>query len=211
VFTSKNRNHQKGFTIVELLVATAVFGVLLLIVTIAVLQFSRVYYRGVTEANTQDTARTVVDRISQAIQFNGGTITATPAASYGSTASFCVGNQQYTYILGKQLTDTTPASTQTYHALVSRDLAGCVTTSPTPSMSTPATSGRELLSPKMRLAKMQVTPISDKLYKISVRVVFGDEDLLSNPTTANAACNAGQGSQFCAVSDITTVVTKRVE
>lgn len=200
--------NQKGFTIVELLVATAVFGVILLVVTVAVLQFSRVYYKGVTEANTQDTARTVVDRISQAIQFNGGVVTTTPA---GSTGSFCVGNQQYTYILGKQLVDTAPGTNQTYHALVARDLAGCISSSPTPPMNTPSTSGRELLSPKMRLAKMQISTVGTNMYKVTVRVVFGDDDLLNNPTAADAACKGQAGSQFCAVSEITTTVTKRVE
>jgi prepilin-type N-terminal cleavage/methylation domain-containing protein len=201
-------SNQKGFTIVELLVATAVFGVILLVVTVAVLQFSRVYYKGVTEANTQDTARTIVDRISQAIQFNGGTVTATTGAS---TGAFCVGNQQYTYVLGKQLVDSSPSGTQTYHSLVARDLAGCLVSSPTPPMNTSATSGRELLSPKMRLARMEVTPAGTNLYKITIRVVFGDDDLLNNPSTTTASCKGQAGSQFCAVSEITTTVTKRVE
>lgn len=195
----------------ELMIATMVFGVVLLFVTMAILQFTRVYYKGITQANTQDTARTIVDNISQAIQFNGGSVTTTPPRAYGSTAAFCVGNQQYTYVIGKQMVESAPNSTQTFHALVARDLAGCASGSATPPMNTAYTSGRELLSPKMRLAKMEVNAVGTNLYRITVKVVFGDEDLLQNPTAADTKCKSQSGSQFCAVSEITTVVTKRVE
>jgi prepilin-type N-terminal cleavage/methylation domain-containing protein len=207
--TSQSNN--KGFTIVELLVATAVFGVILLIVTVAILQFSRVYYKGVTENNTQDTARSIVDAISQGIQFNGGGVTETNLApSVGTSYAFCVGTQQYSYVLGTQMSDT-PTPAQRYHGLVVKDAAGCTASTAAQNLSLAAVNGRELLSPKMRLAKMQVTSLGGKLYRISVKVVFGDDDLLNNPTAATATCKPGQGSQFCAVTDVTTVVTKRVE
>ena len=197
----------------ELMVATAVFGTVLLLVTLAVMQFTRVYYKGVTQANTQDTARAIVDRLSQSIQFNGGDVTPTNASpSAGASYAFCVGSQQYSYTIGTQLADT-PTSSQTPHALVVNDVAGCTSSTPAQNVRSAGVSGRELLAPKMRLARMQVAPVgtSTTVYKISVKVVFGDDDLLSNPNTVNAACKTQQGSQFCAVSDITTVVTKRVK
>jgi len=211
--SKKTTPNSKGFTIIELMIATVVFGTVLLVVTIAVLQFTRVYYRGVTEANTQDTARTIVDNISQAIQFNGGNVTDTAASpSPGTSYAFCTGNQQYSYTTGLQLADA-PTSMQTYHAVVVRDAAGCTSSSPSPqNMRGASVTGREMLSPKMRLARMQVTNVpGTKLYKISVRVVYGDDDLLVGPNTATAKCSGQAGSQFCAVSDITTVVAKRVE
>jgi prepilin-type N-terminal cleavage/methylation domain-containing protein len=200
----------KGFTIVELLVATAVFGVVLLVVTVAILQFSRVYYKGVTERQTQDTTRSIVDGIAQSIQFNGGGVTTTVASpSVGASYAFCVGNTQYSYAVGTQMSDT-PTSGQRYHALVSREVSGCNGLA-AQNMNMATVVGRELLIPRMRLSKMQVTSLGGNLYRVSVRVVFGDNDLLNNPTGANAACKGGQGSQFCAVSDISTVVTKRIQ
>lgn len=201
----------KGFTVVELMVATAVFGVVLLIVTVAILQFSRVYYKGVTESNTQDTARTVVDGISQAIQFNGGVITNTPASpSSGTSYAFCVGGQQYSYTTGIQLSDS-PNSDQSPHVLVVNEASGCATASPQ-NVRSSSVAGRELLAPNMRLARMEVNNVSGtNLYKISVRVVYGDDDMLNNPNSKDASCKTQTGTQFCAVSDITTVVTKRVE
>lgn len=202
----------QGFTVIELLVATAVFGVVLLVVTVAILQFTRVYYRGVTGSNTQEIARTVVDQISQAIQFNGGPVTQTVASpAPGGSYAFCVGNQQYSYAVGAQLADS-PAPGQTRHALVVREAAGCTSSTPAQNMQGAAIVGRELLAPNMRLSRLQITNIGPGLYKISIRVVFGDDDLLNNPTSSNAACKNQPGStQFCAASDITTIVTKRVE
>jgi len=195
----------------ELMIATMVFGVVLLFITMAILQFTRVYYKGLNQANTQDTTRTIIDNISQAIQFNGGNVTTTPPRNYGSTASFCVGNQQYTYVIGKQMVESAPTGSQTFHSLVSRDLAGCSSSSTMPPMNSAYTTGRELLTPKMRLAKMEVSSVGSNLYRVTVKVVYGDDDLLQDPTAADTKCKSQAGSQFCAVSEITTVVTKRVE
>ncbi len=204
----------RAFTIVELLIATVVFGLVLLIVTVAILQFTRVYYKGVTEANTQETARSIVDRIAQSIQFNGGVVMPTPPRAAGAVAAFCVGNQQYTYVAGRQLTESAPVAgqNQTWHALVVRDLADCTAGSPKPSMTTAATTGQELLSPGMRLSKMKVEIVGGDLYKVSVRIVSGLKELVANDEAEDARCQTFQsGTQFCAVTDISTVVTKRVE
>lgn len=203
----------RGFTIVELLVSTVVFGVVMLIITIAILQFTRVYYKGVTESKTQAVARTIVDRIAQSIQFNGGVVTTTGARSPGTVMTFCVGNQQFTYKVGRQLVESTPNGDQTYHALVVKDLANCNASSGGAEMDTLATSGKELLAPKMRLANMEITnPGGGKVFKVSVRVIYGDADLIQNPTAANATCqNIRSGTEFCAVSEINTTIVKRVE
>lgn len=200
--------NNKGFTIVELMISTMVFGTVLVLVTTAILQITRVYYKGVTQANTQSVARNIIDMISQGIQFNGGDVTETP----GSFNAFCVGNQQYSYVLGKELVDAAPASAQTWHALVVNDKPGCTSSTAGSSMTTQATAGRELLQPGMRLSKMSVQNLGPNLYKITVKVVSGADDILQNPTSDAAACaKMSAGTQFCAVSELTTVVTKRVE
>ena len=202
----------EGFTIIELLVATAVFATVLIVVTTGILQFSRVYYRGVTEANTQTAARTVVDLISQSIQFNGGAVSNTPGAVVaGNSYDFCVGSSEYSYRPGYKLVDKTPGTNETNHSLVVRQVSGCTGPTGGQDLSSASVTGRELLSPNMRLANVTVTNVSGDLYKVQVRVVFGDDDLLNNPTTATASCKGNAGSQFCAVSELSTMVVKRVE
>ncbi len=200
----------RGFTIVELLVALAVFSVVLVVVTAAILQISRVYYKGVTEANVQSTARNIMDTVAQSIQFSGGTVTDTVGApAAGGSYDFCINNQEYSYRPGYKLVDSTPGANETNHSLVVRTVSAC--SSPTgQTMSGPVT-GRELLAPNMRLANMVVKNVGPNLYQVQVRIVYGDDDLLTGPTTATAACKGVAGRQFCAVSDLSTVVISRVK
>jgi len=195
----------QGFTIVELLVATLVFSIVLLTVTLGIVQISRVYYKGINEADVQNTARSIMDTVTQSIQFSGATVTATPTAQIGALQAFCIGNTQYNYRLGYQLVDSSPGTNQTTLALASKDsVSGC-------EGAAASNGGKEFLSPNMRLSNLKVTEISpDRLYKVTVRVVFGDDDLLNNPTAANASCKSTAGSQFCSVSELTSTVYKRV-
>lgn len=202
----KTSSNQGGFTIVELLIASLVFSVVLLAVTIGIIQISRVYYKGITESTTQNTTRSIVDTVSQAIQFNGGAVSTTLNPAPGTWSSFCIGNQQFSYRLGYQLVSGTPNANQTNKAFLQTPSAGCAGNPPA------ATNGRELLGDKMRLSKLSVTSAGGNLYKVSVKVIYGDDDLLDNPTTTNATCkNQRAGSQFCSVSELTTTVVKRVQ
>jgi len=208
---------QRGFTVIELLVAMSVFSFVLLIVTVGIMQISKVYYKGVTEANTQSTARSIMETVSQAIQFNGGTVIATPGLPVAGTSyAFCVNNQQYSYRPGYQLVDGTPGVRQTPHSLVVRTMSGCNATAQNLSSST--VTGRELLAPNMRLSKLVVQSLGNNLYKVQVRVVYGDEDLLRSPSgdpagalAPDASCKSGAGQQFCSESELSAVVISRVK
>lgn len=216
-------NSTKGFTIVELMIATAVFSVLLLVITFGIVQVSRVYYKGITESNTQDVARRVSDIVTQSIQFSGGDISVTdPGAVPGSSYQFCLGNEQFSYTLGYQVSDSPDSALfQTHHALVQRTLAGCTAGSTPQNVRNESVVGKELLEPRMRLAKLGVSQVGAGLYKVDVRVVFGDDDLLFSPsdpsspqgaTRSDAVCrSATAGTQFCAVSELSTIVRKRVQ
>jgi prepilin-type N-terminal cleavage/methylation domain-containing protein len=215
--------HTRGFTIVELMVATAVFSVLLIVITVGILQISRVYYKGVTESNTQSTARRVIDIIAQSIQFSGSDIITTdPDAIPGTPYSFCIGNEQFSYALGYQVTENPdPSKYQTHHGLVQHTLAGCNGSSEPQDVSSASVQGRELLAPNMRLSKLNILSVGPNLYRVDVRVVYGDDDLLHSPsdpgselapTRPDAACvSATAGTQFCAVAELSTIVRKRVQ
>lgn len=213
--SSPNRK-SSGFTVIELLIATAVFSVVLVVVTGGILQISRLYYKGVTSANTQNTARAVTDVIAQAIQFGGGNVVPTTAGAATPTSPkvFCIGNQRFTYDLGWQVKDSSPNASkhQALHALVQDSYAGC-TSSTTQPLNVATVSGRELLSPNMRLSKLTVTPMGGNLYRVEVRIVYGDDDLLKAPQDGNSTTcvNENAGTQFCAISELSTVVTKRVQ
>lgn len=203
-------SRSKGFTILELMIATMIFAVVLLLVTAGILQIARVYYKGITEASTQNTARNIIDTVSQAIQFSGGEVIGTPNNPEPSTDhAFCIGNQQFTYRLGWQVEDKDldANNNQIRHALVQRSAADC-----TPQNLAGNVEGRDLMGEHMRLSKLSVENIAPNLYKIQVKVVYGDNDLLNDPTGSDASCRAERaGTQFCAVSELSTIVVKRVE
>lgn len=194
------KNQQQGFTIVELLIATLIFSVVLLIVTVGIIQISRVYYKGITESNTQNVTRNIADTISQAIQFNGGIVTNTPNSASGV---FCVGNQQFSYRRGIMLTEATSTSN---YSLLQSTTSGC-----TSSSLVPTSNFKELVAPKMRLSNLVVQKTGTNLYTITIKVTYGDDDLLNNATSTNPTCKVGAGSQFCSISELTTTVVKRVE
>lgn len=203
----------------ELLIATAVFSVVLLLVTAGIMQITRVYYKGVTEANTQNTARNIIDTISQAIQFTGGNVTPTPASvTPGADAVFCVGDEQFTYRLGWQVEDRDDgASSQTWHALVQGSATGgCGSPGTKPPLNQKDIGDRrDLVGEHMRLSALVVEPVdtSNTMYRVRVKVVYGDNDLLSDPATGPDTGCLGQqsGSAFCSVAELSTIVVKRVQ
>lgn len=215
------KSDSRGFTVIELMIATGVFAVVLLGITIAVLQISRVYYKGVVTTNTQNTTRQIMDIISQSVQFSGDSVipttpdgTAQPA---GTNLAFCVGNKKYSYVLGRALYDgpRDDVNKRMPHVLVEQSSAADCAGTPTPyNMSSQTTlpgNSRELMSPNMRLTNLRVYSVGNNMYRITVRVVHGEADLLTNPDAENAACKGQQfGTQFCAISELSTVVTKRI-
>lgn len=202
---------QAGFTIVELMIATLIFSLVVILITVGVLSFTRAYYKGVHQSTTQNTARLIIEDIAQAIQFSGGEVQPTLTATSNSQG-FCISNQRYSFALGKQLTDdTAPLTNQTRHALVMDKGASCAGAS-AQNVEAATVSGTELLRPMMRLSKLSVTPISGTdMFRIDIRIVYGDDDLLENPTGPDARCKTGiSGSQYCAQAELTTTVKKRI-
>jgi type II secretory pathway pseudopilin PulG len=208
---------ETGFTIVELMIATLVFSMVLMLITVGVLSFTKSYYRGINQSNTQNTARTILEDVAQAVQFSGDAVTPDLGVTNGSHG-FCLGNRLYSYLLGKQLWDAgTPDASlnQSRHVLLMDKAGSCGGENPVDVANAPANRTGELLKPRMRLSKLsivQVDPLGKSdLYKITIRVVYGDDDLLNNPTGPDASCKVSiSGSQYCGQAELTTTVKKRI-
>jgi prepilin-type N-terminal cleavage/methylation domain-containing protein len=207
--------HNHGFTIIELMIATTVFSLVLLLCSAGMIHVGRTYNKGVTTARTQEAARSIVDEISRAIQFSGGTIATTPAnRTDGTPYVFCIDSQRYTAVTDRQLKDNPSGTTQLRNVLVSDNYPGCSSsTTPlgltTTGFNISSVSGaKELLQPNMRLARLEVNSLGGNLYEVVIRVVYGNDDLLD--PTHDKCQNVRAGTQFCAVSELRTVVQKRV-
>ena len=201
-FQTIKLNKQHGFTLVELAIATSIFSIVLLVLMTSVIKITDDYYRGITQAATQNTARNIINTISQAIQFGGGGVNAVAPSGDGSQG-YCINGQLYSYLVGYEV-EPNPVSSanQAYHGLLV-STGGC---SAAQSLTSLSSTGQELLGQNMRLAVFSITPLPGWAisYMVEVRVVYGSNDLLANGITSgpNVTCSGTNNlSRFCAVSD----------
>ena len=222
------RHASHGFTIIELLVATAVFSVILVVITAGIMLFTRDYYKGMVQANTQNVTRNIVNVIGQAIQFSPlmTTYPGWPAVqSSGAIQGYCINNVLYGYVLGEELNGS-----GTYNAAKVLAFDGNKTCSQSLRANL-ASDYEEMMGQHMRLVKFNVSliPGTTDSYQIDVKVAYGEDDLLCSPSSVPNSCNSSgpmpgvadytkddlqckghTGSQYCAVSELNTVVKKRL-
>lgn len=196
----RQRISQQGFTIIELMIATAVFSVVLLLCTFAVLSIGRTYYKGVITTRTQETTRAVMEEITDAIRFGGAGVVS--LISHDSVEGFCIGNSQFTYRLGVQLV----ASNQ----VLKRQIP-CAGEASKDIIERTGNDIDELLRLRMRLDKLEVKPVpgSAGVYKVVVRVIHGEDDLLTGDPGEQVCIQQRAGSEYCAVSELSTIVERR--
>jgi prepilin-type N-terminal cleavage/methylation domain-containing protein len=207
----KKLNSQSGFTVIELMISTAIFSIVLLICAFAIIHVGKMYYKGVITNRTQDTSRRLIDDIASAIQFGAATdnpnlFYRTGAATYGgvNVESICLGNIRYSYSRNHYLGEI--------NHIVWRDqvsASGCVPRNVT--LATPSADGQEMLGENMRLPSGITIAVTGQLWSVSSLVSYGNDAALFQPTSGYTICRGvNAGGQFCAVSSLSTYVTKRL-
>jgi prepilin-type N-terminal cleavage/methylation domain-containing protein len=213
-------SHEQGFSIVELMIATTVFSVVLLLCATAIIQVGRMYYKGVIVSRTEDVSRKVIEDLAQAVQFKGdGQIHDSGLGFAGSppVRALCIGSVRYVYARPDfSLSDN--GATTSRHVLW-KDRMGaqetCNTTGVNMSIDTPSAGGQELLSGNMRVVELSATP-SGEGWAIKATIAYGEDAALytvNNVASPNAfaqCVNSNSGGQFCAVSALNTLVTERL-
>ncbi len=212
-------SNQAGFTIVELMIATLVFSLVLLVITFGVIHFTNDYYRGINSSTTQTTAQNAIDTIAQGVQFSAVGTTATN----GTEGFFCAGSKLFIYDLGK--VHTTPGD-----GLYMMDRSGpnCDNNS--------VPNGTQLLGSNMRLTDIQVSKVAPApanggdIWQISIQIAYGDADLLCDGATpatcakgatsfgltnkvagSDIRCKTDIGSHFCSVATYSTLAQQRIQ
>ena len=106
---------ETGFTIVETVIAIAIFSFLIIFCLGMFIFVGRIYYRGLYEGQTQEAARSVVDGISESLRSSGEDVFEyfpTGPNSEGWKA-YCIGGYQYSFRENIQLiTEETPGDRQ---------------------------------------------------------------------------------------------------
>ena len=186
--------NNKGFTLLELLISTTVFSVILLLCTFGLVQVGRHYYRGATITRTQNVARSVMSTLTQSIQFSGSDFEGTPPVppvQPVQPVTFCIGSLGYTYKLNTQVDNNGGYALKT---------SKCINGTPDPTKQT------ELLGKGMSLRTFTIEKSGD-YYTITLLIAYADPDLLN----ADGLCKGGAGSQFCATSSLKTTVHRRLK
>ncbi len=218
-----HKNQQRGFTLIELMIATMAFSVILLGATTAVVQIGRMYYKGVVTSKTQEIARRTIEDISRAIQFNDAKIVRPAPVDIsvnGVTSgqvtiqALCVGTTRYTYSINAQVDHQNDVNKHRLRHALWQDTVtnpnACGVNLPDLGEPEPSPGGHELLGRFMRLGTLDVDPVANPT-PITVSIIYGDDDLLlpdaNNPTNCRGAV---QGAQWCAVSTLTTQARQRI-
>ena len=220
-------NKEKGFTILEIMIATVVVSVILVLITSVMIGLQNLYNKGLNEERAQDNVRSIVDQIAQEIQASGsvvldqpGIFTATIAGTNYPVNAYCIGSVRYLFVTGLQL------GSQTQQSLWrdSSDSGNKCVFTPTNSNlniiynnpnSIVTDNGKELIANGARLTYFKILPPftypNDPNYTIQLSIAYGNDNQL-NPfpfTTTNAKCNGGAGDQFCATASLSTEVAQR--
>jgi prepilin-type N-terminal cleavage/methylation domain-containing protein len=204
----RTRLNKKGFTIIELMIATSVLATILLMVTVMMIGIGKLYYKGINQARVQDNVRSIGDELAQHLQLSdqgpqqaGTPINVSIAGHPYVINAYCIDNTRYSYIIGVQIgsiphvlwRDPTPST-------------GCTTPA---ALNNPGLSGgTELIAPHSRLTDFTISPLTSP-YSISVGVAYGDDDLLTL-NGVNTTCKSVTGDQFCSAAGLTTVVVQRI-
>lgn len=183
------RLDKRGFTIIELLIATVIFSVILLIVTGAIIQFSKIYYKGTITAKTQEVARTIAEDMARSAQFSHGAVDK-------GTRCYRFGSQKYVHAP----LNTVKTQSNSVFQVGSGSTCSGAPTDPI-----------ELMGENMQLRHINVDDTTTPgATTITVTVAYGESTDM-NGSGASTSCKAILlGGQFCAVSTVTTTVTQRI-
>ena len=204
-----------GFTIIELMIATSVFSVVLLLCATAIVEVGRTYSRGLISNRTQNISRQVSDDIAQSIQFGARSTTfdvtgPNVTLSGVETRVRCFGEVRYTYTVNRSL-GTDNLTNQSRHVLWKDRItigSPCVALDLT--LTVPSANGTELLGANMRIVELTAIDTGG-LWRIKTIVAYGEEpDMFVTGSNFTQCESFRNGGQFCVISTINTNVVKRL-
>lgn len=197
---------RKGFTIIELLLSTAFFTVVMLMVVAGYVQINRSYVRGLTTKEVQNASRAVVDDISRAIRDADNA----QEVDTSGLNRLCFGQTRYVW---NQETDgsfsnVTFSDTSNFITLA-RSTAPASCTDPIVE-NQPTT--EVLLDERLEVQYLDVSQIgTTDSFRIKLVISTKAQGLLEDfeRTGEDALCAPQRGDEFCDVATLETVVTVR--
>ena len=198
---------QSGFTIIELLIATTVLSVILLMVAGVLTGIGGLYYKGLNLSRTQQNSRAIIDDLSQQLQYTDQQPTlGSDSTTFGFTVNYiCIGTIRYVYVINKQIGD---GAGQIAHVLVRETGKNCSDALPDLRIAALGANQTEMIAANSRLYRLDLNPTVTP-YSLEVGTAYGEDDLL---IADGSRCKGDQsgGDQYCATSHLTARALKRV-
>ena len=200
--------NKQGFTLVELLLATAMFSFILLFVTFGIVQISRAYNKGIVVKRTQETARSVIQEMTRAISTATSGSSGTDAVinfSNNTPRRLCVGDLRFGWNEGFR----GGAGRESYSngqdfALTRSDTGACNDVFD-------QNQSIELIDERLTVQDVAIQEVlSGSVYNLCVVItVDNSSDVSSGDCNTEPKCNVLAGDTFCDVAKLRTTVTLR--
>lgn len=201
--------NKKGFTLVELLLATAMFSFILLFVTFAIVQVSRAYNKGITVKKTQETARAVMQEMTRAISTATSGSSGTDAVIKFSNTTprrLCVGDLRFGWNEGFR---PSGPGRETYSngqdfALTRSDSGAC-------NDDFDQSQSIELIDERLTVQDISIQEVlSGSVYNLCVVITVNNaSDVTAGDCNNEPRCNVLSGDTYCDVARLQTTVTLR--
>jgi prepilin-type N-terminal cleavage/methylation domain-containing protein len=233
----KLSNQSAGYTIIEFMIALAIFSALLVVLIVTMNGFMNVYYKGIVVSSNQSAINTISSGISQAMELSSASVFDT----VGSSGAICTGTEEFYYT---NIGQSYPAGGGSFYEFPNTS-GGCYVSAPqTPDVADPTgwAERKSLLSANMRLITLTVTQEAAnsnqvswaQLYKIDLKIAYASGgsttdpggDLLCSPsqplgcspqapnltnyTLPDIQCRPNIGYQYCDVEALNFAVDQRL-
>jgi len=189
---------QKGFTILELMIAISVFTVAIVLMTIGIIAIGRYYQQGATKAKLLTASREIQSEFTQAIQYSGISVDPQEQSGFqvdgsGTDYSYsCLGNIRFRWQLdvpNNFFVDN--ISNSSCEDNKSADFT----------ISDPLPNGTVVT---------QFDIDGNNPYTLTTRFVIGDQQLFVNSNYSQQCQNDILGSEFCSVVSLSSTVARKV-
>lgn len=205
----KLKSNQSGFTILELVIATAVFSIVLLLMTYSIIQISRTYVKGYIVSETGNNLRSIQDQLTQAVQASDNSATSgiyIPASAGADW--FCINGYLYKYQEGVEQS----SSASVFYAV--KPNGGCGPSTDVSSYTCSNTPGcNQLVGNNIQIPpggfSISEIDTANNLYKISISLLYGSPNSYSSNNPPRCLASFA-GGEFCAAVQTTTTVGQRV-
>jgi hypothetical protein len=203
--TNTHHDQQTGFTLVELILATAFIAFILIFMLATMLQVMSNYNKGLAVKQINQTARTVSDEMSKLIQ---ATDVSTINTAYIGNGRVCFGGVSYVWNV-KGATTNKYTTGGSFTMVRVNDTAGALCASGLPAVN-PA-NATDLLSGGIWVQQIGVTVSSNQRL---VDITIGLSTAAPNQPTGTDAvlgtiCDGSKDSQYCAIATFKTTVSTK--